>query len=330
MQHCYIERSTGKVMSEEFIGDRFIRFLYSKVRENSQFMFNLAVNRTTTNLLKFLKYDKKLSRKEIDYYLSMLKIDLDELYDDPGQFKTLSDIFERRIRYWDKRPMDDSFDVVVSPADSKMVIGSLAEDSLLCLKDKFFTLDDLLIKPKWVNKFINGDYAIFRLTPDEYHYNHLPVSGIVIDFYEIEGKFHSCNPYSTITIVTPLSLNRRAVTIIDTDVPNGSNVGIVAFIEVAAMMIGKIDQRYSEIKYESPTGMMEGLFLKKGQPKSVYRPGSSTNVVLFEKNRIEFDHDLIAFSQNSQTKSRYTYGFNVPITETKIKVRERIGTRRKI
>ncbi|MGC8925710.1 MAG: phosphatidylserine decarboxylase [Calditerrivibrio sp.] len=330
MQHCYIERSTGKIIPEEFIGDKFIRFLYSKVRENSQFMFNLAVNKTTTKLLKFLKYDKKLSRKEIDYYISMLKINLDELYDDPSQFKTLSDIFERRIKYWDKRPMDDSFDVIVSPADSKMILGSLSEDSLLCLKDKFFTLDDLLIKPKWVDKFIHGDYTIFRLTPDEYHYNHLPVSGIIIDFYEIEGKFHSCNPYSTITVVTPLSINRRAVTIIDTDVPNGSNVGLVAFIEVAAMMIGKIDQRYSDVKYESPVEMKEGLFLKKGQPKSVYRPGSSTDVVLFEKGRIEFDDDLIAFSQNSHNKSRYTYGFNIPITEIKIKVRERIATRGKI
>jgi hypothetical protein len=37
----------------------------------------------------------------------------------------------------------------------------------------------------WQHSYGDGDFAIFRLTPDKYHYNHVPVSGMVVDFYAI-------------------------------------------------------------------------------------------------------------------------------------------------
>ena len=50
-------------------------------------------------------------------------------------------------------------------------------------------------------------------------------------------------------MVTPYSKNRRHVTLIDTDVPGGSQVGMVAMVEVTALMIGDIVQCYSDEKY---------------------------------------------------------------------------------
>ena len=108
-------------------------------------------------------------------------------------------------------------------------------------------------KKKWLNEFSGGDFAIFRLTPDKYHYNHSPVNGKVIDIYEVDGHFHSCNPGAIVKIVTPYSKNRRVVTVIDTDIPGGSNVGLVAMIEVVALMIGEIEQCYSCLLYTSPS-----------------------------------------------------------------------------
>jgi len=101
--------------------------------------------------------------------------------------------------------MDESDDVIVSPADSKMMPGSLREGSMLYAKGKFFTLEELLAKSAWIDTFNDGDFAIFRLTPDEYHYNHLPVSGIVKDFYEIDGKLSFLQPFfNYISCNTPL------------------------------------------------------------------------------------------------------------------------------
>ena len=163
---------------------------------------------------------------------------------------------------------------VVSPADSRMFAGSLNEESVLFIKDKFFSFTEFLGRANWLRAFTGGDFAIFRLTPDKYHYNHAPVSGVVRDFYEIEGAFHSCNPAAVISEVTPFSRNRRAVTIIDTDVPGGSGCGLVAMVEVAALMIGQIVQAYADSGYEPCEQVRPGLFVRVGQPKSLYRPGS--------------------------------------------------------
>ena len=130
-----------------------------------------------------------------------------------------------------------------------------------------------------------GDFAVFRLTPDKYHYNHTPVAGIVADIYEIAGGYHSCNPGAVVEIVTPYSKNKRVVTIIDTDVPDGTGVGLVAMVEVVALMIGEIVQCYSTERYDNPQPVTKGMFLAKGRPKSLYRPGSSTDVLIFQQGQ---------------------------------------------
>jgi len=66
--------------------------------------------------------------------------------------------------------------------------------------------------------FAGGDFAVCRLTPDKYHYNHLPVSGRIVDIYEVDGCHHSCNPLASVAVASIYSKNRRVVTVIDTDV----------------------------------------------------------------------------------------------------------------
>jgi phosphatidylserine decarboxylase len=224
--------------------------------------------------------------------------------------------------------MADDCNAVVSPADARVIIGSLSETSLLFLKDKFFAIEELLgiDKPEHISAFSDGDFAIFRLTPDKYHYNHTPVSGIVRDIYEIPGNYHSCNPGAVVHMVTPCSKNKRVVTIIDTDVENGTGVGLVAMIEIVALMIGDIVQAYSETGYANPRTVTRGLFVKKGVPKSLYRPGSSTDLLLFQKGRIVFAEDLVKNMRRTDVQSRFSIGFGRPLAETDLKVRSLIAT----
>ena len=90
-------------------------------------------------------------------------------------------------------------------------------------------------------------------------------------------------------------------------------------------MIGDIVQCYSECEYNSPSTLRHGMFLKKGQPKSLFRPGSSVDILIFEKGRIEFDSDLIENSMKSGIKTRFMNSFTRPVVETEIKVRSSIG-----
>jgi phosphatidylserine decarboxylase len=224
--------------------------------------------------------------------------------------------------------MDPDPNTIVSPADSRAVIGNLCERSLLCLKDKLFDSDELFGPGRqWSQVFAGGDCAIFRLTPDKYHYNHTPVSGTVVEQFGIDGAFHSCNPGAVVQLTTPFSKNRRFVTIIDTDLPGGSGVGKVAMIEVVALGIGDVIQCYSSFRYENPLPVEPGLFMKRGSPKSLFRPGSSTTVLLFEPGRVRFDEDLYQNQISCRPSSRLTIGFGVPLMETQLRVRSRIGQR---
>ena len=84
---------------------------------------------------------------------------------------------------------------VVSPADARVLVGSLAEDNAVFIKEKFFSFDELLGgHPAWQEAFAGGDYAVFRLTPDKYHYNHVPASGRVVETYTLDGTYHSAIP----------------------------------------------------------------------------------------------------------------------------------------
>lgn len=328
MEHQYIERETNRKVNETFVGDEFISTLYSTLRENFNYLYKLLTDSKTTKFLAFFKYDLPLSRSKISYYLKTMNINQEEILDDISKIKTLRDIFERKIKYWETRPMVDDENTIVSPCDARCHIGTFKQNSLFFIKEKFFDTYELIGKLKWFDRFCDGDYAIFRLTPDKYHYNHCPVTGIVEDFYEIEGYYHSCNPLALISEDNLLSKNKRFVTVINTDIPGGTNVGYVIMVEVVALMIGQIVQCYSEYKYENPVNIYRGLHLKKGQPKSLFRPGSSTTILFFEKDKIRFCEDLLVNLKRRDVKTRFSFNLLDRIVETDLKVRSTIGYRK--
>jgi len=59
----------------------------------------------------------------------------------------------------------------------------------------------------------------------------------------------------------------RVVTVINTDTDGGTGIGLVAMIEVVALMIGDIVQRYSETQYLDPAPFREVCSCAKVVPK---------------------------------------------------------------
>ena len=328
--HQYIERGSGRVVDEQLIGDRSIALLYNVLRENAPAMFRALTSARMSSLLGFCQYDLPgRYRSRPQKVFARLGIDSRECLEPLSYFNSMRRIFERRIRYWDLRPMDDDPAVIVSPADARLLIGSFAETSALFIKEKFFDLDELLGKfSPWCAHFAGGDFAVCRLTPDKYHYNHLPVSGRVVDIYEVDGACHSCNPLASIAVASIYSKNRRVVTVIDTDVEGGSKVGLVVMVEIVALMIGSVMQCYCRTSYDDPEPVRPGLFVHKGCPKSLYRPGSSTDVLIFKEGRIDFSADLISNSRRPGVRSRFSTGSGIPLIETDVRVRSPLARKR--
>jgi len=325
--HQYIDRYSHQVVTEQPIGDRTIHFLYNTMRESAPIMFRALTSGRMSGLLSFMHYGlpgkvkkkgKELFRQcNADWQECVKPV---EFYDSHRKF------FERQIRYWATRPMNRRSSTIVSPADSRLLIGSFAETSNLFIKNNFFDLAELLGQDStWQPSFRNGDFAVFRLTPDKYHYNHLPVSGRVVALYHVDGRYHSCNPSALIAMASLYSKNRRVVTIIDTDVEGGTAIGLVAMVEIVALMIGDIVQCYSEHQYDKPKDLKPGQMVKRGCPKSLFRPGSSTDVLIFQPGRIAFADDLVKNSQRLDVQSRFSTGFNRPLVETDVAVRSTIA-----
>jgi phosphatidylserine decarboxylase len=96
-------------------------------------------------------------------------------------------------------------------------------------------------------------------------------------------------------------------------------------VEVVALMIGQVRQCYSASRYDDPQPVSPGLWLEKGQPKSLFRPGSSTVVLLFQPGRICFDDDLLRNLHTPGVSTRFAQGLGRPLVETEVVVRSRIG-----
>lgn len=329
--HRYIERDSRRVVREELLADAAVQFIYGTVREKAPWFFKAVTGSTVSGILGFYNYDLALNARfsGADGFIRKIGLNTAECLAPREELDTPRRIFERQIAYWRCRPMDEAPGVIVSPADSRMLLGSLDEESSLYLKGKFFSFPELLGEGNipLIRRFDGGEWAMFRLTPDKYHYTHAPVSGVVTDFYGVDGRYHSCNPTAAVALATPVSKNRRVVTVIDTDVKGGSGVGLVAMVEIVALMIGDIRQCYSEICYEDPVTVAPGLFLRKGQPKGLFRPGSSTVVLFFEKDRVAFSGDLLNNQQLSTVGNRFSAWLERPLVETEVTVRSTIGRR---
>jgi len=324
IEHQYIDRVSGNVVREQLLGNSLVSALYSPALERAPLLTRLASSRYISRVLGYLNYDNVLSGRATGMlrFLRESGIQLSEFVGNLSEYDTARKIFERQIRYWNCRPMPAEPRAVVCPADARGLIGSMEESSGLYLKQKFFSFPELLGEGSpWQRSFEGGDYAVFRLTPEKYHYTHSPVSGCVLDIYSVDGRYYPCNPNAAVQLMMPVSKNRRVVTILDTDCPNGSLVGRVAMIEVVALMVGQIEQRYSEHRYENPGCVETGIFLRGGAPKALFRPGSSTVVLLFQRNRVRFARDLVENQHRSGVRNRFSLTLGEPLTETDVAVR---------
>lgn len=340
--HQYVERYRNTPSNEQLLADQVIGFLYNEPREEPGFLLRALASGRMTDALAHWQFDRRLHdpKRAIEMVAHRLLIRESETVDGFAAMKTFRDLFERQIRYWDLRPLPEANEVIVSPADGKLLPFEAFSRDALPIKTKFVRLHDLLgtANPWWRGQLysrrdtaqISDNVAplcgtIVRLTPDMYHYTHAPVAGRVVRHEMIEGQFHSCNPTALTRFPGSYVFNRRKITVYDSDVPGGSGVGLVVQVDVAAMMIGQIESRFSTHRYEAPRELAVGDFVARGAPVSLFRPGSSTSVIVWEAKRAPLCNELLANSRRSDLRSRFSDWLMQPWVETRVAVRQPIS-----
>ncbi|KAJ7198252.1 phosphatidylserine decarboxylase-domain-containing protein [Mycena pura] len=227
------------------------------------------------------KYDSPESADEISTFIEFHKLNVEEILDPLDSFKTFNQFFYRKLKPT-ARPIEAPDDPyrLVSGADCRlMAFESVSEATRLWIKGREFTVARLLgdAYQHEAERYNNGALVIFRLAPQDYHRFHSPVDGTIGNMTYIAGEYYTVNPQAIRTALDVYGDNARKIVPIDSP-----QFGRVMAVCVGAMMVGSIE-----------TTVKEGDTVKRGQEFGYFAFGGSTIVMLFEKDAVQWDEDLL-------------------------------------
>lgn len=226
--------------------------------------------------------NSKISKLYIKKFIKKNNIDM-TLYQDE-KYKSFQDFFTRKVK--NQTPNKDiNKKKLISPCTSKLMIYKIDKELTINVKNTKYSVENLI---KQKDKTLEGGLClVFRLSVDDYHRYHAFDNQKVINTKKIKGKLHTVNPisYERYKVFTE---NQREVTKLKTE-----NFGIVYQIEVGALNVGKIHNTNKKS-------------LKKYEEKGYFTFGGSTIILLFQKDKITIDKDILfASKQNMETKINY-------------------------
>ena len=236
-------------------------FLYNTII--GRFILKVFTSRIISKI--YASYmNSKLSVSKIRKFIKKNNINMSE-YEDK-KYSSFNDFFIRKIKN-SKRKIDKG---LISICDSKLSVYEINNNTSFKIKNSIYTVEELIQEK---NSY-NFKYAlVFRLCVDDYHHYSFIDDGKIICNKKINGILHTVQPIAFKKYKVFLE-NSREVTIMDT-----KNYGKVCYIEVGAMMIGKI------------TNLNKDTF-KKGEEKGYFEFGGSTVVVLME-DKIKINKKII-------------------------------------
>ena len=285
----YYERESGQLKTEKVAGEKWLVWLYyNPIGEAT--LWTLAKRKLVSSIYGKMM-DRTSSTKRIQPFIEDFDIEMSSVQEQ--EFKNFNDFFTRKLKD-NARPVDTSLNIVISPADGKIMAYADISNSDFIIKGFRFDVSSFLDNPVLAQKYLEGTLIIIRLAPVDYHRFHFPVSGNLTPDKKIAGDYYSVNPFALRKKAEIFFLNKREYTIISNPL-----FGDVIMAEVGATMVGGIVQTY------------KGNSAKKGEEKGYFKFGGSTVVLLFEKSKIDIDKDILINTANGY--------------ETAIKMGERIG-----
>lgn len=279
------DRRSGEYLNVEQYGSGKLQFLYNNAF--GRMLLWLAVSPLVSGIYGRIN-SLPSSAKKIPAFVHEYGIDTEEF--ELREYRSFNDFFTRRIRPG-RRPIEDDPKAFISPADSKVLVYPIDVDTRLIIKGREYTLDEITGDGIYAHEFAGGNAFVFRLCMDDYHRYCFPDSGRVISTKKIKGRLHTVSPISKEHKI--YKENTRIVSVLETD-----NIGKVIYIEVGALLVGKIVDHKAE-EFE------------RGQEKGYFEPGGST-IVVITKGNVDVDKDILEQSNNG--------------IETAVRYGERIGT----
>jgi len=272
----YIDRETGERCRETVLGDRAMRWAYRTLsgRAFSPLLFGTSL---PSRLLGWY-LGSRFSRGRIAKTIADLGIDESEFATPADSFRSFNDFFVRRLVDGARPCSDDPADFP-SPADGRLLVyDDLGPEDRVAVKGVESTLHDLFDRP--LDDFDGGRVAVVRLCPADYHRYHFPCDATVAEQVRVRGRYDSVNPVALDARERIFCRNKRSYTLLDSD-----RFGRLAYMEVGAFGVAGIHQTF------------EGTEVRRMQEKGYFDFGGSTVVLVFQRDAIRFDEDLVAASR---------------------------------
>ncbi|KAL4244956.1 Phosphatidylserine decarboxylase-related [Abortiporus biennis] len=237
-----------------------------------------------------------------------------------GGWKTFNEFFARKIDPRVRpiaRPSDDR--IIVQPAESAYGgCWKVDEKGCVCLKGLMWSIDQLLADTSFGPQFAGGVFTHSFLAPSDYHRQHAPVSGKVVEAKIVPGLCYLeviltddpdrpgvkvCTPCRFISppegtfsnqdgIEAPDTpgyqfLQARGIVIIDNPV-----IGLVAVLPVGMAQVSSV-----------VLSVKKGDVVKKGDEIGYFQLGGSDCIMVFQKKaNVQF---------HAVEKTHYAYGSHV-------------------
>ena len=238
---CFIKEKTNKLLS----------IMYNTIM--GRFFLKIATTKIVANIYS-VYMNSNFSRKKIKKFIKKNNINMEDYKE--KNYTSFNDFFIREIKE-DKRKIEDN---LIAVCDSKLSVYKIDENSKFNIKNSIYTVKELIGENK------KYKYAlIFRLCVDDYHHYIFPDDGEVIETKHIDGILHTVQPIA-LKKYKVFHENARDITFLKCN-----NLGDVCYIEVGALMIGKI------------VNLKKNKF-KKGEEKGHFEFGGSTVIMLINKD----------------------------------------------
>lgn len=233
----------------------------------------LSANRLNSYLLKKFT-SSKISKLIIPSFVKYYQINQEEMEKTLSEYNTLQSLFIRKLKP-NVRPIDQREDAVVSPVDGIIAhTGTLSEDVRFYVKGQTYEIEEMLGSKEKSERYRNGTYFVFYLSPSHYHRIHSPISAKIVDQWALGKKSYPVNHLGLKYGRRPLSRNYRVITEM-----KDRNGCLFSIIKVGALNVNSIEITNTKNQ------------VKKGEELGYFSFGS-TVILLFEPNMIKIDQSL--------------------------------------
>jgi len=276
----YWNRYTQTVETEKVYGESAMRFLY----ENpvGAWLTDRVVSSPWISAIYGLAQDTALSSKKITKFIQDFEIKMEE-FETPS-FRSFNDFFIRKFKSG-VRPFTTEGEGLPAPCEARYLAFEKIDSSVkFPVKAEALNLSKLLGGKDKAEPFLGGALWIARLCPTDYHRYHYPDDGVTRKSRTIAGLYHSVNPVALKKQPEIFVTNERRVSILET-----KNYGKMAFVEVGALMVGKIVQTHAE-----------HLPFYRGDEKGYFLFGGSTVILAAEPGRVKPSADLLEKTKQKQ------------------------------